>query len=88
MSIIDEIRIERERQIKPIGWTADHDDTLANGELTQMACAYALDNPAFAPPGWAFKADSGRRRELIKAAALIVAEIERLDRSRRQEEFC
>lgn len=36
---------------------------------------------AMVPEGWAIPPDGDRRRELIKAGALILAEIERLDRA-------
>ncbi len=36
---------------------------------------------AILPDGWSAKIGTGRRRELVKAAALILAEIERIDRT-------
>ncbi|MNV78677.1 hypothetical protein D3C71_1721810 [compost metagenome] len=38
---------------------------------------------AIVPDGWAAK-EGERRRELVKAGALIVAELERLDRAERK----
>lgn len=83
-SIIEDIVQERQRQIDKEGWSLEHEDEHVNGELVEAAAAYAL-----APLGrdllwpgegrFSFKPTT-RRRELIKAAALIVAEIERLDR--------
>ena len=94
MSIIEEVRAERERQIR-MGYTADHDDEHSSGEISAWAAVYAMPpacrkwdcicdygrtlEEALMPEGWVFKSGD-RRRELIKAAALIVAEIERLDR--------
>lgn len=93
MTVIDEIAAERRRQIETEGWSAEHDDTHTHEEMAQAAAMYAL--PAFArnllmPGGtvlgrlwpWDFKwwKPEKRRRNLIKAAALLVAEIERLDR--------
>jgi hypothetical protein len=88
MFAIDEIAAERQRQIDAEGWTAEHDDTHGDGALTDAAAAYVL-----AAAGrhlqaeeiwpWDFswwKPTLGPRRNLVKAGALIVAEIERLDR--------
>lgn len=95
MSVLDEIGKERTRQIAVEGWDASHDDLEhTNGELARAAASYAFHagaddddrqvNSGFAPPCWpwsGFWKPSTRRRDLIKAAALIVAEIERLDRA-------
>jgi hypothetical protein len=80
-----ELISERLRQIEK-GFTPEHDDGHRNGELVQAACSYALgrhtgsyywpwENEAWHP--------EDQRRNLIKAAALILAEIERLDRLER-----
>lgn len=76
--IINEIITERKRQIDK-GWTYKHDDTLVDEQLTWAAAAYATGKQELHPVGWVYK-PSTKRRMLIKAAALIVAEIERLDR--------
>jgi hypothetical protein len=91
MSAIDEIATERRRQIEAEGWTAEHDDAHANGELAKAAGCYALyDNrkayPRFMPPepwpfDWCWWKPANRRRDLVRAAALIIAEIERMDRA-------
>ena len=79
--IIDEIMKERAHQIE-LGWTTEHDDTLTQGQLAAAAATYAFPGmlekvlwPFTNPP----KIKS-TRENLIRAAALIVAEIERLDR--------
>lgn len=88
---------ERQRQVHGKGWTADHDDRHIRGELGAAAACYAvpsrlrLDAVAhFWPASWGqewFKPAgahddlSGRRRDLVRAAALILAEIDRLDRA-------
>lgn len=77
------------------GWTPEHDDGHANGEIAQAAASYAyeagLPEPArlpsgYAPATWPWHASwwkpKDRRRDLIRAGALIVAEIERLDRAK------
>lgn len=90
--VVQEIAAERCRQMEVEGWTPHHDDAHTDGSMAQAAGCYALvaggadvENvearywPASWAPGW-FK-PKGRRRDLIRAAALIVAEVERIDRS-------
>jgi hypothetical protein len=92
MSVIDEIAAERRRQIEEEGWTLAHDDRHNRGELALAAAAYAGETGT-AGSGLIGKVKflcwpwhnhwwkpRGPRRDLIRAAALIVAEIERLDR--------
>lgn len=92
--ILIEIADERRRQITVEGWQPHHDDKYLEGELALAAASYAwyagLSEtqrsccPQPSPPFWPWALDAwkpgSRRRELIKAAALIVAEIERQDR--------
>ena len=78
MQVIDEIKSERARQISK-GWTKEHDDTLNLGQLAVAAAAYATGISELYPTGWQYK-EAPRRKQLIKAAAMLVAEIERLDR--------
>lgn len=95
MSAIDDIAAERERQIEAEGWSPEHDDEHENGELAQAASTYAfyasntrLHNSAKdvhrCPQSWPWGAEfwkpKDKRRDLVRAGALIVAEIERLDR--------
>ena len=81
--VIGEIKKERNRQITEKDYIYEHDDALVDGQLADAASVYAStrvgDRAEYYPSGWVFK-PTKRRRELIKAAALIVAEIERLDR--------
>lgn len=93
--VIDEIRQERVRQIKEEGWTAEHDDEHRNGEMASAAACYAIaGNTGLGPSDirlnchealWPWEEHwwkpRARRRNLVRAAALIVAEIERLDRA-------
>lgn len=90
---IAEIAAERQRQIDAEGWTLTHDDEHVDGQMALAAAAYAYGaatyddqdrraghRPAFWPwdaSWWKPKSD---RFDLIRAGALIVAEIERLDR--------
>lgn len=94
---IELIDDERKRQVESEGWTPEHDDEHEDGELVFAAVAYALprdkgENPfdEITPNPWpwdpiSFKPGDGttvgRVRELVKAGALIAAEIDRLQRS-------
>ena len=80
---------ERRRQITEEGWTPEHDDEHAGFELARAGACYAEYGnwPAHSevpPNSWPWPAawwkPSDYRRNLVKAAALILAEIERLDR--------
>lgn len=83
---------ERQRQIDVEGWTPAHDDAHTKGELAQAAACYAVlagegaranenDKPGWWPWDWRWWKSTTRRRDLVKACALLVAEIERLDRA-------
>lgn len=91
-SSITLIVAERRRQVEAEGWTAAHDDEHAAGELAVAAACYAIpasrrdcgshiDYPALWPwdPSWWKPGD--RVRELVKAGALVAAEIDRLQRA-------
>ena len=92
MSAIDLIVIERQRQIEKEGRTTEHDDLHQSDELARVAACYAM--PIFYRTriflstywpwhySWWKPTPDDRIRELVKAGALIVAEIERLQRSR------
>lgn len=91
MSIIEEIVAERRRQTEVEGYTTAHDDRHADGAIARAAAAYAIQSGRYPrmrediPPScWPWDLvhwkPKGSRRDLIRAAALIVAEIERLDR--------
>lgn len=89
MSVIEEIAAERRRQIEVEGWTPKHDDDEhASGEMAYAAACYCIaddNSPGFLLAYWPWShrwwKPKSRRRDLIRAAALIVAEIERLDRA-------
>ncbi|HAT2180934.1 TPA: hypothetical protein I8167_005113 [Raoultella ornithinolytica] len=83
-----DVLAERQRQITAEGWTPEHDDKYQNSELADAAACYAIHahNQGFStpahwpwPPTW-WK-QTNPRRDLVKAGALILAEIERLDRA-------
>lgn len=76
---------ERIRQIEVEGWSPEHDDKHRHGELAQAAACYALGECAVGeeqlwPFDWIWWKPRGDREDLVKAGALILAEIERLDR--------
>lgn len=85
-----DVLAERNRQITAEGWTPEHDDKHDMGSLATAAGCYAmytLAYPAGDPhPNWPWdkawwKPSQDNRRNLVKAGALILAEIERLDRA-------
>ncbi|HFQ7582825.1 TPA: hypothetical protein ACHS1O_004225 [Pseudomonas aeruginosa] len=92
-----DVQADRRRQVEVEGWTPEHDDGHACDEIAAFACFYAMPpaardwdtsstgygdtlGEAILPEGWEPKTGD-RRRELVKAASLILAEIERLDRA-------
>lgn len=94
-SVVNEILSERTRQMSVHGWYPEHDDIYRHHELVRAAETYleagrleaiteAAHTRLLSRWPWAaswFKPRDARRN-LIKAAALIVAEIERIDRSK------
>jgi hypothetical protein len=82
---------ERERQHYKEGFSAAHDDVHTRGELALAAAAYAVPEnvrqffEANDIDLWPFHFEwwkpKDRRRDLVRAAALIIAEIERIDRA-------
>ena len=79
------IEAERERQIYQEGWTEEHDDKHVNNELALAAACYAVPDvfsQGYWPPTWdlSWYKPTTRIRDLVKAGALIAAEIERLQR--------
>lgn len=94
-----DVLAERQRQIAGEGWTPEHDDTHAAGELAGAAACYAMQAALDSigprrlgdtvkhtirelwPWAWDWWKPTKARRDLVKAAALIIAEIERIDRA-------
>lgn len=83
-----DVLAERRRQIEAEGWTPEYDDKHSAGEMAKAAACYALVSAGFNPDAminvWPWHRlwwrPRDKRRNLVKAAALILAEIERLDR--------
>lgn len=89
---IRDVFAERRRQVEAERWTPSHDDDHADGAMALAAAAYAYascqsyrctrsDAPSWWPWDHEFWKPSLPRRDLVKAGALILAEIERLDRA-------
>ncbi|MBU6430357.1 MAG: hypothetical protein KGR26_15180 [Cyanobacteria bacterium REEB65] len=82
------IAAERKRQIEEEGWTANHDASYHDGELALAGACYAFDvvNGPHRTPSSAWPWDraywkptpNDPIRQLVKAGALIAAEIDRL----------
>lgn len=86
-----DVLAERCRQIEVEGWTPEHDDCHRDGSLAKAAYCYAwaacglgMESPPPAPPGWPWAGTWWKPRDtrsnLVRAAALLLAEIDRLDR--------
>jgi hypothetical protein len=66
------------------GWSFEHDDEHNAGELAACAACYASGMAAL----WPFDGEpkfKERRRDLVRAGALLMAEIGRIDRAAARE---
>jgi len=83
---------ERQRQMSVEGWTPEHDAQHKRHELTNAAICYAAnatftnrlthnERPLTWPETWdmRFWKPKSPRQDLVRAAALIIAEIDRMD---------
>lgn len=80
---------ERARQINREGWTPEHDDAHNIGQMADAAVCYvnAAMDPNTIPYRWPWEREWWKPspdpvRNLVKAGALIAAEIDRLRRLR------
>ncbi|WP_254921535.1 hypothetical protein [Pseudomonas aeruginosa] len=89
-----DVQAERRRQVEAEGWTPEHDDEHSHGQMARAAACYALAGSSAPNDGtaallvslaWPWDEQwwkpSTARRDLVKACALALAEIERLDRA-------
>ena len=90
------IAVERQRQIEQEGWTPEHDDCHRNAEMADAATAYIEESalitthgagltglPNDWPDDWDgkwWKPSPDPIRNLVKAGALVAAEIDRIQR--------
>ncbi|MDI9716407.1 hypothetical protein [Pseudomonas aeruginosa] len=89
-----DVQAERRRQVENEGWTPEHDDEHSHGQMARAAACYALAGSSAPNDGtaallvslaWPWDEQwwkpTSARRDLVKACALGLAEIERLDRA-------
>ncbi|MEJ3609981.1 hypothetical protein R5031_32440 (plasmid) [Pseudomonas aeruginosa] len=89
-----DVQAERRRQITAEGWTPEHDDEHSHGQIARAAACYALAGSSAPNDGtaallvslaWPWDEQWWKpttvRRDMVKACALALAEIERLDRA-------
>jgi len=89
-----DVLAERVRQVEAEGYDAGHDDAYHGGELEAAASGYAfaagrdwsdgaerIEKPSWFPWSLTFWKPESPRRALVKAGALILAAIARLDRA-------
>ena len=96
----EDVLAERRRQIDVEGWTPQHDDGHYWGTLSAAAACYAVKGCAdnidlrsavlsfihtFWPWNKGYWRPTTHRRNLVKAGALILAEIERIDRTAQRD---
>lgn len=82
---IEEITKERQRQIETEGYSQLHDDEHEDGSIADAAACYAAtsDITDVWPwhPGGNKKQNHSRKRQLVMAGAMILAELERIERA-------
>ncbi|HHE5719074.1 TPA: hypothetical protein ACPEZ2_002492 [Pseudomonas aeruginosa] len=89
-----DVQAERRRQVEAEGWTPEHDDEHSHSQMARAAACYALAGSSAPNDGtaallvslaWPWDQQwwkpTSARRDLVKACALALAEIERLDRA-------
>ncbi|WP_244126204.1 hypothetical protein [Burkholderia gladioli] len=87
-----DVLAERARQVSVEGWTLEHDDAHDDEELTLAAIVYAESAIGYhphCPDSWPWSVDwfkpTTPRRDRVKAVALLLAAIERIDRAEARE---
>ena len=88
---ITDVLAERQRQKDVEGWTEEHDDQHNNHDLAYAAACYAYPELTALvgiktwPWERAWWKPRDHRSNYVRAAALLIAEIERLDRRDQQD---
>lgn len=86
LKVLFAIFMERRRQITREGYDTKHDDEHVGGEIGAAGAAYALFNMrtrsalGLWPFAHGFKPKENPEHNMVRAGALIVAELERLAR--------
>ncbi|OKO87579.1 hypothetical protein AC629_13600 [Bradyrhizobium sp. NAS80.1] len=87
-----DVLAQRRRQMEKEGWSLEHDDSHISAEMAMAAAVYALTSfldtehsrhmafTRYWPWDRSWFKPAGGRRDLVRAGALILAEIERVDR--------
>lgn len=90
--VMEDVAKERRHQIEDKGHTPERDDEYGNDELAMAGAWFALpsevrvqlshgnEQAGLWPIGWRPPTFKERRQNLVIAAALLIAEIERIDR--------
>jgi hypothetical protein len=87
---VQDVCDERDRQVEKEGWSQEHDDEHTRRELSTAAGCYLLYTESYPeeghpPPEWPWDPEWWKprdfRRDLVRAGALVLAEIDRVDRS-------
>jgi len=89
-----DVAAERYRQLYEEGWTPKHDDAHTDRAIAKAAACYALaaagTDTNYLPALWPWDSGwwkpRGARENLVRAAALILAEIDRIDRVAKRAE--
>lgn len=83
MNGVERIAAERERQVSAEGWSLEHDDQHVDGALAHAAAVYASDRVDINDV-WPWPDEGPKIKDeisnLVRAGALIAAEIDRLQR--------
>lgn len=83
-----DVLLERQSQQSEFGFDEEHDACNNKGELVQAATCYLSNNDEYWPIGWHNRWWKPRdyRKNLVKAATLLLAEIDRIDNEAKVEE--
>lgn len=87
-NFLELVKAEREKQINKHGYTYEHDDEHIDGSIADAAACFAVTkNSSWClrelypwEPEYFNKPEKSRKDQLITAAAMLMAEYERLER--------